>query len=101
MTRRDAHLHRAKDRLVGQKVTSLAQKHKAVRLDRLDVMDAEVFRRAAYDAGGQVDAAGFDEPGRSTAFAVSPFLAVCGSFSSAFRTDGTCGTIYGNHSAPP
>ena len=56
-------LHRAKDGRMGQDVAFLAQKDETVPLDGLDVMDGEVLRRAAYDAGGQFDAPGFDQLG--------------------------------------
>jgi len=44
-------------------VAFFAQKDEAIGLDGLDVMDGEVLRRAADDAGGELDAAGFHQPG--------------------------------------
>ena len=97
VARGDADLHRAKDGPVGQDVAFFAQDDEAIRLDGFDVMDGEVSGRAAHNARGQVDAAGFDELGRSSAEAVASFLAFACSSASSFQSDGTCGTIYGNH----
>ena len=89
------------ERVVGAVVTFLAEKDEAVGPHGLEVVDRQVLLRSTDQAGREVNLACLDESGGPTAEPVASFLAVGGSFASSFQTDGTCGTIHGNHCAPP
>ncbi len=101
MTRGDADLDRAKDGHVGQDVAFLAQEDEPVGLEGLDVVDRQVLLGTADQTGRKVDSPLFDELGGLLADAIPPHFAVCCSSSYSFQSDGTCGTIYDNHCAPP